>query len=103
MNWAVVRPPEIAPRHIEIASVDETAIALDQGRPVEPIEFRDLIPGQPVSPMMTRREVIDQEAGAPDPGVFGDRRPPFPLRHCATLGEGTHHREACAGVDEAGE
>ena len=100
---AVVRPQEIAPRDIEIAVIDEAAVALDQRRPIEPIEFWQLIPRQPVAQVMRRMEIVEQEQRPENPCVLDDRRAPLGLGHGAMFGERTHHGEARAGIDEAGD
>src|SRR5262249_19551541 len=75
MNWAVVRPQEIAPRDVEIAVINEAAVALDQRRPIEAVEFGNLVPGQAVAQVMRRMQVVEQEQRPQNPGVFDDRRP----------------------------
>ncbi len=68
-----MRPQKIAPRHIEIASVDEAAIAFDERLAVQPIESRNLIPGQSVSQMMHRMKIVEEKERPEDPGVFDNR------------------------------
>ena len=87
MDRAVVPSQKITPRDVEIPLIDKAAIALDQRGPVEPIELRQPIPGQPVTQVMRRMQVVEQEQRPQDEGVLDDRRAPLRFGHGAMFGE----------------
>jgi len=103
MNRAVVRPQQVTPCDLEIAAINEAAVALDQRGPIEAVEFWKLVPGQSVAQVMRRMEVVEQEQRPQNLGVFDDRRPTLRLGHGAMFGERAHHGEARPRIDEAGD
>ncbi len=71
MNEAVVRCHQVAPRHVEIRAIDQTSVAVDQRRAIEPIERRKLIPGQPAAQVMGDMQVVEEEQRPENASVLG--------------------------------
>src|SRR5271154_201468 len=83
VNRLVVPRHEIAPRDVEIAVVDKTAVALNQRGAIETIEFRDLVPGQSAAQVMRGMQVVEQEKRPKHPGVLAVRLPTSCSARCS--------------------
>src|ERR1700722_1214766 len=100
MKRLVMRAQQIAAHHIEIACIDQAAIALDQGGAIGGVPARQGVPRHSRMHMMGKMEIVEKEKRTEQPRPLDDGRSPLDDALGAMLGEGAHERQRRARIGE---